>query len=232
MKKKKLVLLPYAGGSGMFYRHWNKFLDDQVILSPIELPGRGLRYKEPLCDNFNDTINCIFPDVQSAIENDDYIFFGYCIGTVIVYELFKQIADKGLKHPFHCMLCAHPAPNLPLKGEKYEDMLEEELMIEWMRGSDITNKELSQKPYLYKLFEVWKSDCRMMDSYVFTNPIYKFDCDITIINGTDDELYTEKELNSWRNYTTGNCYSFLVEGSHDFMKKNELALIEVIRRII
>ena len=42
----KLLLLPYAGGSALFYSRWVKYLSKHIKMVPIELPGRGMRFKE------------------------------------------------------------------------------------------------------------------------------------------------------------------------------------------
>lgn len=38
----KLLLLPYAGGSALFYSRWVKYLSKHIKMVPIELPGRGI----------------------------------------------------------------------------------------------------------------------------------------------------------------------------------------------
>ena len=48
----RLLLLPYAGGSGLLYSRWSKYLDKHIKMVPIELPGRGLRFKEKLCEQY------------------------------------------------------------------------------------------------------------------------------------------------------------------------------------
>ena len=45
MKKKNLFCIPYAGGSSIIYNSWHKFLDINFELFPVELAGRGKRYK-------------------------------------------------------------------------------------------------------------------------------------------------------------------------------------------
>ncbi len=129
-EKIKLLCLPYAGSSGMIYSHWLEYLDQHIIVSPVELPGRGLLFKEPLCDNLDKLIDNIFDSVKAEIKDYKYAFFGYCVGTIIVYELFKRIVDNNLREPSHCILCAHAAPNIPKNDKPLKDMSDEELIEE------------------------------------------------------------------------------------------------------
>lgn len=82
--------MSYAGGSGLYFSHWSKWLDDYATLIPVDLPGRGLHFKEPLCTDFQSAIESIFNDIKGQISEGDYAFFGYCVGTTIVYELLKK----------------------------------------------------------------------------------------------------------------------------------------------
>jgi len=232
-EKIKLLLLPYAGGSGLFYSHWSKYIDEHIILTPVELPGRGLRFKEPLCENLDKAIDIIFESVKAEIEDCKYAFFGYCVGTVMVYELFKRIVDNNLREPSNCILCAHPAPNIPKKDKQLKDTSDEELIEEWLRGSRISKEDFNDKEYLKSFFKVWKSDCIMMDNYRFSYPIYKFNCDLTLISGKEDTYFASAELvDEWKNFLNGNCNKYVVDGSHDFLKTNESAVIDVINKVL
>lgn len=95
----KLLLLPYAGGSALFYSRWVKYLSKHIKMVPIELPGRGMRFKEELCDDMSKTIEDIWHQVKAEITEGRYALFGYCIGTLIVYELLKKIKKESL----HCI---------------------------------------------------------------------------------------------------------------------------------
>ena len=43
----RLFCFPYAGGSALIYRGWQNYLPAGVSVWPVQLPGRGSRYKEP-----------------------------------------------------------------------------------------------------------------------------------------------------------------------------------------
>lgn len=228
----RLLLLPYAGGSGLLYSRWSKYLDKHIKMVPIELPGRGLRFKEKLCDDMDKTIESIWNNVKNEITKGKYALFGYCVGTLIVYELFRKIREENLPEPNHCFLCAHPAPDVPRKGKRMSQTTEEELIEEWLHSSQISRKQLEEKSYLRSIYEVWKSDSIMIDRYCFSGKKEQFGCDITLINGNQEQLFSENELKSWKSFCKGSCKNIIVNGSHDFMRTNEKALIKVINEEI
>lgn len=228
----KLFLVPYAGGSGMYFSHWAKWLDEYVTLIPLDLPGRGLHFKEPLSTDFQSSIESSFNEIKNQINNCEYAFFGYCVGTTIVYELLKKIAHNSLKEPKYCILCANATPDTPRKGNAISDISEDELIDEWVRSSRISKEAMQEKAFLQKMYNVWKADCIMMDEYRFTGPIHKFNCDIALINGCNDEIFTIDEIDNWKKFTKGKCEKYYVDGSHDFLKTNEKELIQLIKKII
>ncbi len=232
-EKVKLILLPYAGGSGLIYSQWAKYLDNNSItMIPVDLPGRGLRFKEPLCEDFDSNIESVFDSIKNEIDKCRYGFLGYCVGTTIAYELYKKIVDNHIKKPDFCILCANATPNIPQKRKAIKDFSEEELIQDWVRSSGISKEAMMTKKYLQDMYQAWKSDCIMMDGYIFTEPVYKFNCDITLVNGYDDEIFTSEELEQWKKFTNGRCESYWVNGSHDFLKTNSKELLEIINAVI
>ncbi len=231
-KKIKLLCFPCAGSSALIYSGWGKQLDKHIILIPVELPGRGLRFKENLCENLEQLIDSIFNFVKTEIEDSKYAFFGFCVGSVIVYELYKRIIDNNLREPSHCFLCAHPAPNLPKMDKPLKDMSNEELIEESLRNSRIRKEDLNDQKYLNRFFRVWKSDCTIMDNYQFSYPIYKFNCDLTLLSGKEDTFAPAEVVVKWREFTTGISNKYVIDGSHGFIETNVPAIIDIINKIL
>lgn len=224
----KLLLLPYAGGSALFYTHWEKYLKENIEIIPIEFPGRGLRFKEEPCDRVSDLIDSIWDTVEREIKNQRYVIFAYCVGTIVLYELFKLIRKKKLTEPEHCFICAYSPPNLIKNGIDEKNISEDELLLEWCTKSRISRKLLEEKPYLKTFYDVWKLDRTMVNNYIFKGDIELLNCNITLIRGDKDFALCQKDIESWEDFTRGNIENFVVEGAHDFLKTNEKSVIKII----
>lgn len=231
-EKVNLFLLPYAGGSGLYYSHWAKSLNSNISLIPLDLPGRGIRFREPLPNDLEDAMDLVFESVKERFGNLKYGLFGYCIGTTMVYELYKRILSNNLRKPDFCVLCANAPPDCQKKDKDFSEQSEEKLIEEWLKSSRIKKEDMEKRKYLQDMYLAWKSDCVMMDKYVFSEPRCKFDCDFTIISGNRDNVFDRDSIDSWKQFTTKKCTEFLVDGEHDFLKTNENAIIEIINRII
>lgn len=231
-EKVNLFLLPYAGGSSLYYSHWSKSLNDNINLIPLDLPGRGIRFKEPLPHDLEEAMDSVFENAKEKFDNLKYGLFGYCVGTTMVYELYKRILANNLNTPDFCILCANVPPDYQKRDDGLTEQSEEKLIEEWLKSSRVKKEDMEKRKYLQDMYLAWKSDCLMMDKYVFSGPRCKFNCDLTIINGAKDRVFERESINGWRRFTNKRCNEFLVEGDHDFLKTNESAIIEIINKIL
>ncbi|AYZ74220.1 thioesterase [Fusobacterium necrophorum] len=230
--KLKLLLLPYAGGSALFYAHWEKYLKENIEIIPIEFPGRGLRFKEKPCDKISDLIVSIWDTVEREIKNQRYVIFGYCVGTIVLYELFRLIRKNELTEPEHCFICAYSPPNLIKNVVDEKNMSEEELLLEWCTKSQISRELLEEKSYLKILYDIWKLDRKMVNNYIFKGDIELFNCNITLISGDEDFASCQKDIECWKDFTRGSVENVVVRGAHDFLKTNERSVVKIINKTL
>ena len=67
MGKINLLCLPYAGGSACVYNKWQKDLDENYVMKPIELSGRGMRFGEELKSDFKEVIADIYDEFKNCL---------------------------------------------------------------------------------------------------------------------------------------------------------------------
>lgn len=92
----KLFCFPYAGGSASFYNEWKSNSGDIEII-PIEYPGHGSKFTEPLCrsmDSLTDTL------LREMIANygvnslKRFSFFGHSMGAIVAYEIAVKLLER------------------------------------------------------------------------------------------------------------------------------------------
>ena len=66
MEKIKLFCIPYAGGSAGIYSKWNGHISKFIEVCPVELPGRGKRFSEPLCNSIKQMVDDVFKGIRVA----------------------------------------------------------------------------------------------------------------------------------------------------------------------
>ncbi|MEK7434763.1 MAG: thioesterase domain-containing protein [Cyanobacteriota bacterium] len=218
MKKKNLFCIPYAGGSSIIYNSWHKFLDINFELFPVELAGRGKRYKTPLYLTFDQAVNDIFTIIEEQITNLPYAIFGHSMGGLIAYELYFKIIEEGYNPPSHIFLSAIKPPHL--KNKNISDLSDEKFKEEIMNFSNIQKKILKNQVLSDILLPILKADFKVFENYSFNNSRNKLDCPITVFFAEND-LITDEEILQWSDYTNLNFNMYNFSDDHFFINKEE-----------
>lgn len=225
----KLFCLPYAGGSASIYYQWKKkLLDYDIQLKAIELMGRGARYGEGFYTDFQDAVNDIYLKIKDEIINDEYAIFGHSMGSLLAFELYYKIVENGGKIPKHIFFSGYGAPHCAREKEPIHNLSDAEFMDEVIKlgGTPI---EVVQNDELCKLVTpILKNDFRILELYEYEKRSNPIECDITILNGSKDEL-TFQELNGWKMHSAKNTRMFIFEGNHFFINNNMKEIINLIK---
>ncbi|MGE5458714.1 MAG: thioesterase II family protein, partial [Methanococcaceae archaeon] len=77
---KKLFCFPFAGNGASIYLRWAERISDNIEVCPIELPGRGRRFRDPLLHRFSDVIESLSEAILPHL-NKPFAFFGHSMGA-------------------------------------------------------------------------------------------------------------------------------------------------------
>lgn len=225
MRKIKLFCIPYAGGSAMVYSQWIKKIHDNIEIVPIELKGRGIRVNEGHYNSINEMIEDVFQSIIDRIEGSDYAIFGHSMGSIVAFETYHKIVEKGIKKPKHMFFSGRKVPALEKKNEC--ENLTDEGFIETIKSYGGLSEELLGSDEMMKYFmPILRNDFNILEEYHYDekNPI---DVECSIFLGKDDSI-TVYEALEWKDYIDNNCQVYVFNGGHFFIKDN---ISEVTRKI-
>ncbi len=104
----KLFCFCYAGGHAAAYWPLKRLLSASGIdVCLIELPGRGMRAREPLLTSMDDVLD----DYQRQISRQadgPFAFFGHSMGALVAHLMTLRLVDRGLQTPMHVILSSKP----------------------------------------------------------------------------------------------------------------------------
>ena len=229
----KLFCFPYAGGSAAIFNQWKKYTGHNVEIRAIELAGRGKRIHEAHYNDFNEVIEDVFSLIVDEVKNgNDYVFFGHSMGAKIAYELTQEILVRGLPGPEHIFFSGRGAPYVLGDDEKeYHKLPDEEFKEEVLKLGG-TPKEFFEHPELLEVFlPLLKSDFKMAARELNGEEISPLPCDITVLLGKDEEL-TPEQIDSWKNYTSGDCTIHYFNGGHFFINEKVEEVVGKINNMI
>lgn len=222
--------MSHAGGTATNYIKWKEFLNKDIELYPLELPGRGKRFSCSLCDTMEDVIEDIFPLVSKEIDNSEYAFFGHSMGTIIIYELMQKITDMGYKDPLHIFFSGRFPPHISEKKKIH--MLADEPFKEEIAQLGGIDKELAANPDILEIFlPILRADYKVLEqyNYVKTEP---WNFNMSVLSGLEDKEVQEYNYLEWTRYTNKQCCYYEFEGDHFFINNNTEKIVRLINNTL
>jgi surfactin synthase thioesterase subunit len=225
MNRINLICLPFVGGSKYSYRGYVNCAPDNIDVIPVELPGRGTRYKEPLLKNVHLMIDDIFSQVKEKLSSP-YIIYGHSMGTLLGYLLTKLIVKKGLPQP-ECLFftgCSGPSFR---NDEPPTHLLPREELFEKIKSMEGSPDEILNDIDLMIFFEpIIRADFQAIETYVYQNSD-PFTIPITVITGIEEKI-TREQVETWQLETTKPVEIFQLPGKHFFIFQHEEKIMNLI----
>ncbi|WP_234121292.1 thioesterase II family protein [Clostridium hydrogenum] len=232
MKKNKIKLfcIPHAGGSAASYFKLRECIGDSMEVILIELAGRGKRYN----DKFYDSIDEAVKDVYKSIKDDmdcEYAIFGHSMGSLIAYELVHYIKRLKGKLPINVFFSGRKAPNVIYENNFIHKLQDEELKNEILQLSGTPKEVFENKRIFDSFLPILRADFKICEEYKYKEKQSKLDCDITILNGTMDNIRIG-DIAAWKMHTNKKCSIYFFEGGHFYINDNWESISKIIYKTI
>lgn len=226
MAKVNLFCFPYAGGSATIYARWKRYLHPLIELCPVEMTGRGSRFHEPLKFTMEDVIEDLYHLIRQDLDTAQYMFFGHSFGTAVICELMDKIYDNGHQKPLHIFVSGRYPPHFPI-GTAISHLPDEEFIHEVFKLGGTPQELLDNKELLDMFIPVLRADYRAIEPYCYQRRDYRWDVNISVLNGTRDDELKDGEIAEWKEYTNRNCTLYSFEGGHFFIHEHmsDIALL-------
>lgn len=232
MKEIKLFCLPYAGGSADIYARWRNYLNSSIELCPIELPGRSKRAKDPYYKSMKEAVEDIASFVKNETRNSDYAIFGHSMGSIITYELICKLYQMGLKLPIHVFFSGRYPPCIEKQDKNMHLLSDDELIHEAVSMGGIPEKLLKYTKLVENAANTLRADYTILETYGHNPHIQKFDIDISVLSGTNDELATVEDMKYWELYTNKSCTFYTFEKGHFYLHNNAETIVKIINNTL
>jgi surfactin synthase thioesterase subunit len=226
MNPLKLIALAHAGGSAKALVHFRRHLPAAIELCPVDLPGRGGRFKEPLMAARKPLIEQLSAELARNLHQP-YALFGHSLGGMLAFELAHALIRRGCPAPRALCIAAAPAPCSQGLRRPPETWSSDEALMSSMRKLGGTPPELFEHPELLELFlPIVRADFQLCDD-VPAQPLAALPCPIHVYAGHEDNIEL-KALQSWQRATQrAHSLTFFV-GDHFFVRTHARELCELI----
>ena len=141
-------------------------LCEDIELQLLELPGRGSRYDEPLCESIDDMVNDSYSLISRQLDGFPFAIFGYSMGSLIAYELTHKFHQN--QKPVHTFLCAREAPHICYNKSKISALSDNDFKME-IASLGGTPKQLLENSEMYSFFApILRADYKALENYTFS----------------------------------------------------------------
>ncbi|MFD7094683.1 thioesterase II family protein [Streptomyces xanthophaeus] len=108
--RRRLVVLPHAGGSATFFHGWGRAFGNDTEVLVAKYPGRQERFAEPCIDS----MDVLADEVTAALlpfAGTPLTLFGHSMGASLAYEVALRLEARHSVRPAALHVSARKAPH-------------------------------------------------------------------------------------------------------------------------
>jgi surfactin synthase thioesterase subunit len=226
--KLTLLCLPYSGASAMVYSRWRRQLPPWLQLQPVELPGRGARYDEPLQTDMRALALQLAREHKPSLHGP-YALFGHSLGALLACEMAHAFRALGAAEPVALFASGTAAPTMRSDYDRgFAEPQSDEQLIDQLRTFQGTSEDVLANQELMSLtLPILRADFMLCGRFrPMQRPLLK--CPVHVLGGKEDKATTE-QLIGWSQETQGSFSVDMMTGGHFFIHEHEAKVLRIIK---
>lgn len=222
----RLFCFPYAGGGASIYRLWPNDLPSAVEICSLQPPGRENRLREKPFTHVTPLTQALVP-IISPYLNLPFAFFGYSLGSLVAFEVVRELRRQGGPIPLHLFVGGRRAPQIPDPDPPIHQLPEPEFLIELRRLSGTPEAVLQNAELMQLLQPLLRADFAINETYPYTvePPLA---CPISAYGGLEDAEADQDDLAPWQEQTRAAFKLQMFPGGHFFLNNDRAPLLQAI----
>jgi medium-chain acyl-[acyl-carrier-protein] hydrolase len=153
------------------------------------------------------------------------------MGTLISFELARQLRRQNAPAPVHLFVAGHRAPQLPDPDPPTYHLPEADFVESVRRFNGTPDIVLQNAELMRLMLPVLRADMTISESYKYT-PGEPLDCSISAFCGMQDSEASYDSMQAWREQTRGSFRIRLLPGDHFFLRSHQSLLLQAISQDI
>lgn len=215
----RLFCFPFAGGAASSFRTWPEQLAPDIEVCPVELPGRGKRLREPLVTGLLPLIETLTPLLLPYLDIP-FAFFGHSMGTLISFELARQLRRQEAPSPRHLFISGRRAPQLAARKPPIHNLPKPELIEELRQYNGTPEAVLANQELMELFLPILRADLGINETYTYTTEP-PLNCPISVFGGLEDTDANSDELTAWGDQTSSTFTIDMFPGGHFFINNKK-----------
>jgi medium-chain acyl-[acyl-carrier-protein] hydrolase len=212
--KLRLFCLPFAGGAASIFRTWTAILGPDIEVAPIELPGRGTRFREKPVSDLLALAQAVCTGILPRLDRP-FLLFGHSMGALLGFEVIRHLRKAYGMEPLLFFAAGRNGAHIPEATISYN--LPDQQIMERLQDLNGTPQGLMEHPEFKTLMmPALRADFAISETYVYAADA-PLDCPIVALGGISDPETTTEGLDAWRQHTRSFFRLRLFPGEHFFL---------------
>jgi len=224
----RLFCFPYAGGTTAIYQDWPDLLPSSVEVCPVQLPGRGMRYADPLIPAAQPLVADLATALLPHLDRP-YALFGHSMGAILAFEMARLLRREGQPRPVRLLVAGRRAPDLPLPYAPVHALPDPDFIDELRRLNGTPAEVLQHQELMQMVLPMLRADFAVVETYSYI-PEPPLDCPISAFGGSQDSRTSFETLEAWSRQTKAGVTVRILPGHHFFINQERTALLQAIAR--
>ncbi|TXS02310.1 thioesterase [Streptomyces sp. adm13(2018)] len=223
----RLFCLPFEGASAGVYLPWAEALGTSVVVTPVELPGRGRHPRRRPCGRLEPLLAEIIPYV-ARMRDRPFALYGHGFGALLAYEIAARLEWEYDAVAERLYVSGAGVPYRRAPEHAVAQLPDAELLRRLGRRGRIPPGALDplRAP---RVLPALRADLAVLEAYR-RDPRHVVHCPVTAMGGSADPSVTGADLAGWRRCTRRSLRVDTVTGDHYFPLTARWELLDTFSR--
>lgn len=168
-------------------------------------------------------------DALLPLLDKPFALFGHSLGSLVSFELARQLRAKHQARPVRLFVSAGPAPQIPHRGLPIHTLPEKEFAAELRRLDGTPGELLNHRELMDIVLPSLRADFALYESYQYSSGA-PLNCPISTFGGLSDHKVSHSDLEAWRDQTAASFSIRMFPGDHFFLKTTQSQLLRALSR--
>jgi surfactin synthase thioesterase subunit len=223
--RRRLLVLPHAGGSASFFHTWGSAFDDDTEVLVARYPGRQDRLTEPCVERMEPFADQLTAALLPLLDVPLTIF-GHSMGASLAYEVALRLESRHAACPAALHLSSRKAPHRLTPRPLYLEG--DEALIAEVRGLGGTDRAVLDDPDLWEIvLPAIRGDFAVVGTYGprSATPV---GCPVYAYVGDRDPSISVQDMEAWADVAPEGFQLRVLPGDHFYLVAQREALVRTL----
>lgn len=220
--RRRLLVLPHAGGSPGFFHSWAAALDSGTELLVASYPGRHDRLGEP-CVTAMDELADRVTEAVLPFHDVPLSLFGHSMGASLAYEVALRLRRRQGRSPAALHVSSRTPPHRLAPRDLHEQG--DDALIEEVRRLGGTDESVLGDPELREIIlPAIRADFTIVGTYG-PRPADPVGCPVYAYIGDEDPNTSVEDMSAWSDVASDGFRLDVLPGGHFYLVEQHKPLL-------